>query len=316
MSSIKPFFSFTRREQYGIMVLSFLILVIVAVNFFIQQKPPAPVDETTLARWSEAVIAFQEKEEMAAQYNDSLRMARQQRGSYYTNYQPSGRTYERYQKSDKKFPEPFPFEPNDVDKEDFVKLGFSEKQAETIVNYRVKGAVFKSKADFKKMFVVSDEIYAHLEAWIMLPDEEIVPVVEVIIVELNTADTTSLKQIKGIGSYLAKRIVEYRQKLGGYHSVEQLLEINGIDEERLSGVAPYMTIDKKKVVKLDLNKSPFRDFTSHPYFEYYIVKAIFEYKDKHGSFASVEDIKKMPLIYNDLYNKISPYLLVSDEKNL
>jgi len=314
MSSIKPFLSFTRREQYGIMVLLFLILTIIAINFFIQQKPPSVVDEETLARWSEEVIAFQEREEMAAQYNDSLRLARQQRGSYYTNYQPSGRTYERYQKSEKKFPEPFPFDPNSISGDDFVKLGFSEKQAETIVNYRVKGAVFKNKADFKKVFVVSDEIYAHLEAWILLPDEEAIAmptVQENIVIELNTADTSSLKQIKGIGSYLAKRIVEYRQKLGGFHAVEQLLEINGIDEERLSGIAPHLTIDKGKIIKLDLNKTPFKDFTRHPYFEYYIVKAIFEYKDKHGSFSSVDDIKKISLIYNDLYNKISPYLQVS-----
>ena len=315
MSGIKSFFSFTRREQYGIMVLLFLILGIVVVNFFVRQKMPITVDKETFAQWEAEVKAFQEREEMAAQYNDSLRMARRQYPNYHTDYQKSStKFYEKYQKAEKKFPDPFPFDPNTTDKDDFVKLGFSEKQAESIVKYRDRGAVFKTKQDFQKVFVVSDEIYAHLEAWITLPDASTSSASEPenVVIELNTADTTLLKQIKRIGSYLAKRIVDYRQKLGGFYSVEQLLEVKGVDTALFSGIAPYMVVDKEKIVKLDLNKSSFKDFTRHPYFEYYIVKAIFEYKDKHGVFTSVNDIRKIPLIYNDLYNKINPYLYVSD----
>ena len=319
MSSIKSFFSFTRREQYGIMVLLSLIAVIVAVNFFIRERAPSAANEEVFSRWEEEIRAFQEKQEIAAAYNDSLHAARRQYGNY-DGYQTSNtRSYEKYQKSEKKLPASFLFNPNDVSKDDFVNLGFSEKQAEGIVKYREKGAVFKSKQDFQKIFVVSDEMYAHLEAWITLPDGETSPVAdnatsapqEPVVIELNTADTTSLKQIDRVGSYLAKRIVEYRQKLGGFHSVEQLLDINSINEERLSVIAPYMVIDKGKIARLDLNKSSFKDFTRHPYFEHYIVKAIFEYKDKNGLFVSVDDIRKIPLIYDDLYNKLNPYLYVS-----
>jgi DNA uptake protein ComE-like DNA-binding protein len=296
------------------MVLLSLIAATITINFFIRQKPSSTADEETFLQWEAEVTAFQERQEIAAKYNDSLRMARQQRGNYYSDYQASStKYYEKYQKTEKKFPEPFPFDPNNTDKENFIKLGFSEKQAESIVKYRDKGAVFKTKQDLKKVFVVSDEIYAHLEAWITLPDGDVAELTasENIVVELNTADTTSLKQIKRIGSYLAKRIVEYRQKLGGFYSVEQLLDINIIDKELLSDIAPYLVVDKGKIIKLDLNKSPFKDFTRHPYFEYYVVKAIFEYKDKNGAFSAVNDIRKIPLIYDDLYNKIDPYLCVS-----
>ena len=313
MGSIKSFFSFTRREQYGIMVLLFLILGVIVVNFFIRQKMPVSVDKETFAQWEEEVKTFQEREEIAAQYNDSLRMARRQYPNYHTDYQKyPTQFYDKYQKPEKEFPKPFPFNPNTTEKDDFIKLGFSEKQAESIVKYRDRGAVFKTKQDFQKVFVVSDEIYAHLEAWITLPDEVEVTAPENVVIELNTADTTSLKQIKRIGSYLAKRIVDYRQKLGGFYSVEQLMEVKGVDTALFSAIAPYMVVDKGKIVKLDLNKSAFKDFTRHPYFEYYIVKAIFEYKDKNGVFTSVNDIRKIPLIYNDLYNKITPYLYVSD----
>jgi len=321
MSSIKSFFSFTRREQYGIMVLLSLIAVVVVVNFFIRENPPASADEDAFSQWEEEIRAFQEQQEMAAAYNDSLRTSRRQYGNYGDYQSSNAKSYEKYQKSEKKFPDPFPFNPNDIGKDDYVKLGFSEKQAESIVKYREKGAVFKSKQDFKKIFVVSDEMYAHLEAWITLPEGETTLVAdnntatsipkEPVVIELNTADTTSLKQIDRIGSYLAKRIVEYRQKLGGFYSVEQLLDVNGINEERFSSIVPYLVIDKGKIAKLDLNKSSFKDFTRHPYFEYYIVKAIFEYKDKNGIFMSVDDIRKIPLIYDDLYNKINPYLYVS-----
>jgi len=319
MGSIRTFFSFTRREQYGIMVLLSLIVVIVSVNFFIRESAPSAVNEEVFSQWEEEIKAFQEKQEIAAAYNDSVRTARRQYGNY-GDYQSSNtRSYEKYQKSEKGLPVPFFFNPNDVNKDDFVNLGFSEKQAESIVKYREKGAVFKNKQDFQKIFVVSDEMYAHLEAWIALPDGETSLVAdnttsnppEPVIIELNTADTTSLKQIDRVGTYLAKRIVEYRQKLGGFHSVEQLLDINGINEERLSVMASYLIIDKGKIAKLDLNKSSFKEFTRHPYFEYYIVKAIFEYKDKNGLFVSVDDIRKIPLIYDNLYNKINPYLYVS-----
>jgi DNA uptake protein ComE-like DNA-binding protein len=252
MVGIKSFFSFKRHEQYGIMVLLFLIVATVAINFFIQQKPSSIADEDTFSQWEAEITAFQEKQEIAAKYNDSLRMARQQCGNYYNDYQTSStKYYEKYQRNEKKYPNPFPFDPNNIDKDDFIKLGFSEKQAESIVKYRDKGAVFKTKQDFKKVFVVSDEIYAHLETWITLPDEDITESTapENIIVELNTADTTSLKQIKRIGSYMAKRIVEYRQKLGGFYSVEQLLDINGINEELYSCIAPYFIVDKGKIVK-------------------------------------------------------------------
>jgi competence ComEA-like helix-hairpin-helix protein len=318
MSSLKSFFSFTRREQYGLMVLLSLILITIVVNFFISESPPSFANENAFSQWEAEVRAFQERQEIAAKYNDSLRMARRQYGNYndYDYKTANTRFYEKYQKSEKKFPDPFPFDPNNIGKDDYVKLGFSEKQAESIVKYREKGAVFKSKQDFQKVFVVSDEMYAHLEDYVMLPDDGTVLSVESaaqesIIVELNTADTMSLQQIKRIGSYLAKRIVDYRQKLGGFHSVEQLLDINGIDEDRFAGIAPYIMVDKGKITKLDLNKNSFKDFTRHPYFEYYIVKAIFEYNVKHGLFSAVDDIRKIPLIYDDLYNKINPYLYVS-----
>ena len=321
MNRIKSFFSFTRREQYGIMILLSLILLTVIINFFIQKKTPSAVDETTLLQWEEEIRDFQEKQEIALKYKDSVRTAHRQVNNYYTDNKSSSTKFsEKYQKSEKKLPKPFPFNPNNINKDDFVKLGFSEKQAESIIKYRDKGAVFKNKSDFKKVFVVSDEMYAHLETFITLPDEKTAtvtdndkpsPIQETILIELNAADTTSLKKIDRIGAPLAKRIVEYRQKLGGFYSVEQLLELNGINEDRFSVIATHLVVDKDKIVKLDLNKSSFKDFTCHPYFEHYIVKAIFEYKDKNGFFSSVDDIRNIPLIYNDLYNKINPYLYVS-----
>jgi competence ComEA-like helix-hairpin-helix protein len=304
------------------MILLSLILLVIVVNFFIPNTSSTIADEETFAKWEEEVRAFQERQEIANQYNDSIRLTRQQYKNY-GNYQYSNTNYYgKYQKTEKKFPQPFPFNPNEINKGDFVKLGFSEKQAESIVKYREKGKIFKTKTDFQKVFVVSDEMYAHLETWILLPDGETETVAdnkaenaqEPLIVELNTADTTALKQIKGIGNYTAKRIVDYRQKLGGFHSIEQLREINGMDEERFANIIQYVIVDKEKVIKLDLNKNSFKDFTRHPYFEQYIIKAIFEYKDKNGQFSSVEDIRKIPLIYNDLYNKIYPYLQVSTNK--
>jgi DNA uptake protein ComE-like DNA-binding protein len=193
-------------------------------------------------------------------------------------------------------------------------LGFSEKQATTIVKYRASGVVFKYKEDFKKIFVVSDEMYLHLEPFITLPIKDVESAIATIVaeepmmIELNNTDSVELRKIKSISGYLAKRIIDYRKKLGGFYTVKQLLDINGINEELYANISPYFTVDAGRVKKMDLNSTPFKEFVKHPYFEYYVVKSIFEYKDKHNIISSVEEIKNIPLIYNDLYSKLSPYL--------
>jgi len=122
--------------------------------------------------------------------------------------------------------ESFRFNPNTVSVEDLMRLGFSEKQAAAIDNYRTKGGRFRRKADFAKSFVVADSVYQRLERYIDIPK-----------VDLNRADSAALDDLPGIGAWYAKRILEYRAELGGYSFPEQLLDIYHFDREKYDGLS-------------------------------------------------------------------------------
>lgn len=117
--------------------------------------------------------------------------------------------------------ETFRFNPNTVSQIDLQRLGFSEKQAAAIVNYRNKGGKFRRKSDFAKSFVVADSVYERLEAYINIP-----------LVDINKADSAALDELPGIGPYFASAIVAYREKLGGYSYTEQLMDIRNFSSEK------------------------------------------------------------------------------------
>ena len=122
--------------------------------------------------------------------------------------------------------ESFRFNPNTVSVEDLIRLGFSEKQAQAIDNYRAKGGRFRRKADFAKSYVVADSVFRRLERFIDIPK-----------VDLNRADSTALDALPGIGPWFAARIVSYRAELGGYSYPEQLMDIYRFDREKYDALS-------------------------------------------------------------------------------
>ena len=122
--------------------------------------------------------------------------------------------------------ESFRFNPNTVSIEDLQRLGFSEKQAQAIDNYRAKGGRFRRKADFAKSFVVADSVYRRLERYIDIPR-----------LDLNRADSAALDALPGIGPWFATKILEYRDELGGYSFPEQLLDIYHFDREKYDALS-------------------------------------------------------------------------------
>lgn len=122
--------------------------------------------------------------------------------------------------------ETFRFNPNTADAEELQRLGFSQKQAAAIINYRAKGGRFARKADFAKSFVVADSVYRRLEPFIDIPR-----------VDINKADSAALDALPGIGPYFAARILEYRTQLGGFRSTEQLMDIKYFDKEKYDALS-------------------------------------------------------------------------------
>ena len=168
--------------------------------------------------------------------------------------------------------ESFAFDPNTVSLADLQRLGLSERQAQSIENYREKGGRFRSKADFQKMYVVSDTLFARLE-----------PYIEIARLELNTADSTALTSLRGIGPWYARKILDYRDRLGGFVAPEQLLEIDGIDAERYAGFADGITVDASRIRRLDLWHASDTVLARHPYLGPKGARSVVRYRQLYDS---------------------------------
>ncbi len=148
--------------------------------------------------------------------------------------------------------ESFRFNPNTVSVEDLQRMGFSEKQAQSIENYRLKGGRFRRPADFAKSYVVADSVYARLEPYIDIPR-----------LDINQADSVALLDLPGIGPFFAGKIVQYRTQLGGYTSPEQLMEIHHFDEEKYAALQDLITCSEPEGYALWT--LPETDLAKHPH---------------------------------------------------
>ncbi len=135
-----------------------------------------------------------------------------------------------YEKAPQRRVESFRFNPNTVTLEELCRLGFSEKQAQSIINYREKGGRFRRKSDFAKSFVVADSVFKRLAPFIDIPK-----------IDINKADSAAFDSLPGIGGWFAHRMVEYREQLRGYSCPEQLMEIWHFDQEKYDGLKDLIT---------------------------------------------------------------------------
>ena len=208
---------------------------------------------------------------------------------------PSSRT-----EAPKRTVESFPFNPNTVTLEELQRLGLSERQAESIENYRSKGGRFRSKADFQKMYVVSDSLFARLEPYIEIPK-----------IELNAADSTALVSLRGIGPWYARKILDYRDRLGGFVAREQLLEIDGIDAERFAGFADDITVDPSRIRRLDLWHASDSILSRHPYLGPKGARSLVRYRELYDSTRwSLPDLAQEHVLSKENIEILKKYIVI------
>jgi competence ComEA-like helix-hairpin-helix protein len=212
----------------------------------------------------------------------------------------------------------FKFDPNTLDSIGFIKLGLKKYIASNIIKYRKHGGKFRHPNDFSKIFGISTDQYQQLVPYINISEIHSATTDSVkytkkkpsqeIIVDINTADTTELIRINGIGIAFAKKIVGYRKLLGGFVKVDQLKEIYGMTLERYEKIAPFCRIGNFNVIKILVNKSSISRLSAHPYLRFYKAKALYEKKMIMGKIKNILDLHDIPEFTQDDIEKVTPYL--------
>lgn len=207
----------------------------------------------------------------------------------------------------------FPFDPNTVTQEELIKLGFREKTAQTFIKYRSKGIIFKKKEDLQKIYGISPKLYAQIEPYILIKNTARISSANSTAndktvgkkIELNSADSLSLVELKGVGASFAKRIMKYRSMLGGFTEIEQVKEIYGMTDDLYHLIAQQCTVNASAIKKININTVDFKTLNKHPYVNYELTKHIFNFKKN----APISDANLGDVIEDDeLTSKIRPYL--------
>lgn len=218
----------------------------------------------------------------------------------------------------------FTFNPNHATLKELTNLGLSQPLSIRIVNYRVKGGKFKIKNDLNKIYGMDSSLFLKLAPFIDLPEKmtftrgkaggpRIARKINQEPFDLNLADTSQLVKIYGLGSRLSLRIIKYRDRLGGFVSLNQLEEVYGLDTTviRLLKRRTFVTADFKPRL-ININTAGEKELSSLPYVKFALAKSIAVYRYQHGEFNSVDELKKIALMDENTFHKIKPYITVKD----
>ncbi|MDR0907519.1 MAG: helix-hairpin-helix domain-containing protein [Rikenellaceae bacterium] len=228
----------------------------------------------------------------------------------------------------------FRFDPNTIAYHDLCRLGFSRGEALGIVKYRERGKVFEIPEDFASCYQVSEAMYRRLAPYIIIGEsfrlKKLTPcVVErptpsnaprgekpqqpvalpTPLVNLNTADSTTLRGVRGIGERTVGRIIDYRERLGGFARPEQLAEIEGMTEENYERIVPQIFVDSCDIVKIDINFAPAVLLRRHPYISDKTLRKLLKLRQLKGGWNSIGELVQDKIVTSEEAARLVPYLL-------
>ncbi|MFO0322547.1 MAG: helix-hairpin-helix domain-containing protein [Bacteroidota bacterium] len=213
----------------------------------------------------------------------------------------------------------FDFNPNTIVKEEALKLGFSEKLSTTLINFRNKGGQFFKPEDLKKLYGISQSLYKSLEPHIIIPNEKkeiekdnsfqksfSKKIFTKNILELNTADSMQLVALRGVGPAFTKRIIKFRNKLGGFHHLNQLKEVYGMTDSLFLMLSEQVKIDPAKITLIPINEIDLNSLKKHPYLNFQTAQAIINFRMKHGKILE-KDIIDLGVFNSQQLSLLLPY---------
>ena len=313
---VVDYLTFTRRDRIGIIVILAIILGVFFLPKFIARGNSKPTVSDTA--WIASLKKLEQKE---TQNNQQYSQNANDNGNNY-QYDQSSNNY--YGKSKGEL---FYFDPNSLSTESWQKLGLREKTIHTIQNYLSKGGHFKKPEDLQKIYGLFPDEFERIAPYIKIesgnetnnyknitenpPTENQLAksyASRYAVIDINSADTTAFIALPGIGSKLAARIINFRDKLGGFYSVAQVGETFGLPDSTFQKIKQYLKLENTSIKKININTATVDELKAHPYIKWSLANPIVAYRNEHGLFSKMEDIKKVMAVTDEIYNKIAPYL--------
>lgn len=340
MSSWPKFTPHHVRGALALQLLITLVLVGGIVWFYeTRYQPPMPMAEQQDSLYQAFLATHQADSTQAREYAHYYPKYNRQPGTRY----PARRYPERKGGGhDRPYATPgtahapasFPFDPNTADSTALLQLGLTPYQVRNIYKYRAKGGRYHRAEDFARLYGLTVEQWEHLAPLIVIGEQQRyladdparmptaarmqeapVPPRDTIrypikyqegqTVALNTADTTMLKHIPGIGSASARRIVQRREQLGGYVSLDQLAEVDGLPD----GLERWFTLDATRIQRIDCNRLTLNQLRRHPYINYYQARVIADHRRLYGPLHSLHDLELYPEFTPADLERLAPYML-------
>lgn len=311
----KEYLTFTKKERVGVFVMLTIVLLAWVIPFFYSAHLPHLNDEE-----------LAELKKQQEKFKKSLKI-----DSIITTENSES---DRREFSKQKYDEPFSgvlfsFDPNTVSEEGWRKLGLREKTITTIIKFISKGGKFYDVSDLQKIYGLRKEEFERLRPYVRIADVLLKDnekpesrqnnfasrdsskrnFVALRQIDINKADTGEWIALPGIGSKLAARIILFREKLGGFYSIEQVSETFGLADSVFQKLKTRFIIEKSFKPKLiNINSADVQVLATHPYIRHVLANVIVQFRTQHGNFESVEALSKLAVITPDLLIKIKPYL--------
>ena len=300
----KDYFNFSRAERFGIVVLCGCILITLIIRWSLPFWIQPHIPDTT---------AFEEEIAQFRRVADSLFIAKGTTATPVMIQSTSDLFY---------------FDPNRTTDKEWMQLGLNERQIRNIRNYQASGGYFKRKEDLQRLYTISATQYLRLEPYIRLTANEktmseITSVLDTkdterasipsreetkLQIELNMADSSLLTQLPGVGPVLAARTVRYRNLIGGFTGVEQLVEVYGINLELVERLATYLSVDSSLIRKIPVNRATFRELVVHPYLNEQQARGIQSYIKLQKRINNLNELVQNNILKREDAEKIRPYL--------
>jgi competence protein ComEA len=295
----KEYFSFNRNEYRGILVFAVIIVSLIIFRLFFAPHigKNKPISDEAYEEWMSSIDRY-----------DSLN----QLSAIDLNNKPNVNLQRDY----------FRFNPNTANQETLKTLGFSSYQITNITKYRNAGGRFNEPDDLFRIYGIDSVLVAELLNYVQIPQENTENTTKESNTfhtkeinkekkDINSADSSDLMEIRGIGLKRSGTIINFRQKLGGFVSTEQFSEIYHLPDSLALALSKAFVIDTTKLRRINVNKASFKEFIQHPYMNKQQTLLILEYREANGSIQSVNELFQNPSLNLEL-NPLLRYYLSSD----